>query len=376
MRTSLALVVALLPTLVWAQAKHYAAGPRPTLEEVRKEMSIPSRGDVRGQVDTVGYASRPEQMARVWELSMLPPAPESFGARVAPGVAGVIAPHDDYVYAARVDRQVLPLVTARTVVLVGVFHGYRRFGARDKLVFDDYRAWRAPAGEIRVSPLRDELFALLPAGDAIKDAAAHDSEHSVEALVYWLAHRRPDVEILPVLVPAMTLARAGALAAHLGEALAATMKRRGLRLGRDVAVVLSADGTHYGADFQYTPFGEGGVDAFVRAVEQDRALVARTLSGPVSAEQARAFYASAGNPDQPEEYRSSWCGRFSVPFGLLFLGETARRLGVAPPIGVPVALGTSVGTPELAVRALGLGPTAPANLYHFVTHPAVAFVLR
>jgi hypothetical protein len=45
-----------------------------------------------------------------------------------------------------------------------------------------------------------------------------------------------------------------------------------------------------------------------------------------------------------------------------------------PPQGVPVALGVSVDTPELAVRDVGVGPTAPANLYHFVTHPAVAFV--
>ena len=32
-------------------------------------MGIPSSGDVRGQQDTVGFASRPEQMAAVWELA-------------------------------------------------------------------------------------------------------------------------------------------------------------------------------------------------------------------------------------------------------------------------------------------------------------------
>jgi hypothetical protein len=39
-----------------------------------------------------------------------------------------------------------------------------------------------------------------------------------------------------------------------------------------------------------------------------------------------------------------------------------------------MALGVSVDTPELDLRGVGVGPTAPANLYHFVTHPAVAFV--
>jgi hypothetical protein len=41
--------------------------------------------------------------------------------------------------------------------------------------------------------------------------------------------------------------------------------------------------------------------------------------------------------------------------------------------GHPVAYSTSVGAPELPVRDLGLGETAPANLYHWVSYPAVAF---
>jgi MEMO1 family protein len=152
------------------------------------------------------------------------------------------------------------------------------------------------------------------------------------------------------------------------------MKRRGLELGRDVAIVISTDGTHYGADFSYTPFGAGGVAAFEKAYAADRALVRDTLEGPVAADRAQRFYAAVVNPANPDEYRMTWCGRFAVPFGLLLLAETAQRLGLPAPRGVPVALGASVDTPELAVRDVGLGPTAPANLYHFVMQPAVAFV--
>ncbi|MGZ3442795.1 MAG: hypothetical protein ACXVDD_24910, partial [Polyangia bacterium] len=65
---------------------------------------------------------------------------------------------------------------------------------------------------------------------------------------------------------------------------------------------------------------------------------------------------------------------FSVPFGLLFLAQTARRLGLPAPRGLPLTLGVSVDTPELKVRDVGVAPTAPANLYHFVTQPGVAFV--
>ena len=33
-------------------------------------------------------------------------------------------------------------------------------------------------------------------------------------------------------------------------------------------------------------------------------------------------------------------------------------------------------SPELPLREIGLGSTAPANLYHFVGHPAVALIAQ
>ena len=350
------------------------AAARPTLEEVRKDMGTPSTAEVRGQRDTVGYAATREAMSKVWDLSSQGPAPESFGATAAPGVFGVIGPHDDYIYTGRVYRQVFPLVTAKTVVVVGVFHRYRRFEAHDQLVFDSYRAWQSPDGEIGVSALRDELIAALPKDMAVKDDVAHDSEHSIEGIAYVLKHARPDVEIVPVIVPVASFERLSEMASQLGRALAEAMKKRGWQLGRDVAIVISADGTHYGEDFKFTPYGPGGAKAFDQAVGDDRKLMRETLGGLVSAEKARAFYSTVVDPANPDQYRRTWCGRFSVTLGTLLVGETARGLGLATPRSVPLALGASVDTPELAVRDVGVGPTAPANLYHFVTHPALAFV--
>jgi AmmeMemoRadiSam system protein B len=348
----------------------------PTLEEVRKTMGIPSRGDVRGQQDAVGFASTPQQMARVWELSNTPPLPEKLGDPPAPGVAGVICPHDDYIYAGRIYRHVLPLVTAKTVVLVGVFHKYRRFGAHDVLVFDSYRAWRAPDGDIPVSGIRDETLALLPKGDFVRDDAAHDSEHSLEALAYWLRHVRPDLEIVPVIVPAMGFERMEELAGHLAAALAQEITRHRWQLGRDVAIVISSDAVHYGADFKYAPFGEGGVETYVKACDQDRALLRGPLAGPVTAAKVEQFFTTCVNPEQPSEYRLTWCGRFSIPFGMLLLERTTAALGLPTPVGHPLTYGTSISSPELAVRDVGLGQTAQANLYHFVGYPAVAFTIE
>ena len=349
----------------------------PTLDEVRRQMGIPSLGqNMRGQRDTVGFAFASKQMQAVWELSATPPAPERLGDTPAPGVAGVICPHDDYMYAGRVYRQVLPLVTAKAVVLVGVFHRYRKFGVHDVLVFDPYRTWRAPDGEVRVSSLRREVLAALPAEDWVQDYAMHDSEHSLEAVTNWLKHINPDLEILPIIVPSARFERFETLAAHLASALAASMKQRGWVLGRDVAVVISSDAVHYGADFGYVPYGEGGVDAYVKACQKDRALLKGPLSGPLTTDKIRAFYETCVNPDEPDEYRLTWCGRFAIPMGLLLVDRLAELTGAGSPVGRPVAYDTSVGVPELPLRPLGLGTTAPANLYHFVGQPGVAITLQ
>ena len=377
-RTRLVLALTLSPMLAagppaFAQAalQPQAAAP-PTLEQVRADMNIPSVSlDLRGQVDSVGFASTAAQMAKVWELSAAPPAPDSFGLRPAPGVVAVLCPHDDYLYAGRVYRRTLPLITARRVILVGVFHRYRRFGERDRLVFDNYRAWRTPDGPVPVSGLREALLSHLAPEDFVQSAAMHDSEHSLEALVYWLRHLRPDLEIVPIIVPESKFDRLEELAGHLAAALGTTLMAHDWQLGRDVAIVISTDGVHYGPDFKYVPYGDGGITPYQKATEEDRALLTGPLSGTLTAGKVRNLYATFVNPEKPDEYRLTWCGRFAVPLGLLLLERMSRDLG--PLTGHPVAYATSVGWPELPVRDLGMGATAPASLYHFVSYPAVAF---
>ena len=361
--------------LLALQAMAYPAGDRvPSLEETRKTMGIASTDHVRGQLDTVGYASTAEQMAKVWELAAEAPAPERLGPKPPPGVLAVVSPHDDYVYAGRVYRDVLPLVNARTVVVVGVFHSYRKYRVRDRIVFDDYDAWRTPDGPVAVSGLREELLKAMPPGDTLRDDAAHDAEHSIEAIVFWLRHARPDLEIVPILAPATRFARIDAIATRLGDALAASMRKRDWRLGRDVAIVISSDAVHYGPDFDQVPFGDGGVEAYTKAVARDRALLTGPLAGPLTVEKTRQLFGELVDPENPDTYRLSWCGRFSIPFGLLLLGRTAEDLGLGAPRGMPITYATSITAPALRWRQDGLGETAPSNLYHFVGQPGIAWV--
>jgi hypothetical protein len=62
-----------------------------------------------------------------------------------------------------------------------------------------------------------------------------------------------------------------------------------------------------------------------------------------------------------------------VPLGLLTLERLGREAGGAR--GYPIAYATSVGWPELGLRDLGMAPTAPCNLYHFVGYPGVAITV-
>jgi len=356
-----------------ADSAPVSTAPRPDPDSIRALMVVRSHGDVRGRIDSTGYALRADQMAKVWELSANPPAPDSFGAAPAPGVAAVICPHDDFSFAGRVYRRVLPLITAKTVIVIGVFHRYYKFNEHDRLIFDDYRTWTAPDGPVPVSPLRDALLARLPKEDWSKDGVAHDAEHSLEPLVCWLRHVRPDLEIVPIIVPGARFDRLQQLGDHLGDAIAAECAARGWKLGRDVAIAISADGIHYGPDFKQTRFGEGGLAAYQQAVARDHGLLTGPLSGSLTTGKIRTLYETFVDPESPDTYRWTWCGRFSVPLGLLTLERIAAKLGGAT--GHAVAYGTSIGWPELGLRDLGMSPTAPSNLYHFVGYPGVAFTV-
>jgi AmmeMemoRadiSam system protein B len=324
-------------------------------------------------MDGIGFALRAEQMARVWELSASPPEPEALSPSPAPGVAAVISPHDDFIYAGRIYRRVLPLITAKTVVLIGVFHRYRKFQEHDRIVFDPYRYWTTPDGSVPVSPLREALLGRLPQEDWVQSAAAHDAEHSLEPIVAWLRHMDSAIEIVPIIVPAARFERLQQTADHLGAALAEEMKARGWALGREIAIVISTDGIHYGPDFKQTLFGAGGVTAYEKATAKDRGLLTGPLQGALTVSKIRTLYSTFVDPEHPDDYRWTWCGRFSVPFGLLTLEHLTRESGGA--IGHPVVYGTSISAPELPLRETGMGTTAPSNLYHFVGYPAAAFTL-
>jgi MEMO1 family protein len=336
------------------------------------------RGPVRAPFDHTGYAHEragfEQMLAKAVALEGAVSAVDRGGVE-APFTA-VVAPHDDYVYSARVMLHAFSRVRAPVVVLFGVAHHAKDHEeVEGKLVFDAFGAWHGPYGDVPVSPLREELMAALGKDGALASDALHAGEHSLEGLVPFLQNEVRGVEIVPVLVPYMSLARLEELAARTGKALAESMRRRSWKLGEDVAVVISSDGVHYGDEGwngkRFDDFGTSGA-GYDEAVARDRALIRDHLEGAVGRDRIARLYGALVKEDF-HEYRVSWCGRFSVPFGLDALLAASEALGAPAPRGELLRYGTTLDPGAADFGVPGLGPTAPANLHHWVGFFSMGF---
>jgi AmmeMemoRadiSam system protein B len=352
------------------------------VQDLLDAVGIKPREGLRGQADTVGFVTRAEQMDSVLAQCRALAAPRRDALRGEHGwdddtaFSAAVCPHDDYYYAGRLYALLLPHVRAKTVVLFGVFHKARVFECRDKLVFDAFTAWRGPYGPVAPSPLRDALIARLPAGDVVVDDAMHTVEHSVEAIVPWLQAGNREVEIVPVLVPHMGWETLDRLAGEFADALAALMKENGWELGRDVAVIASADAVHYGdAGWGGSVYADFGTDpkGYAQAVDRDRNL-ASTLTGPLRPDALRDFLYTCVDSTDVTRYTLTWCGRFSVPFGLNVARRVSEAMDGRTLEGTLLDYGTSLGEVSLDLDAVpGLGATAPNNLHHWVGYAAIGY---
>lgn len=353
----------------------------------------PAAAQVRAQLDTVGFAVDAADFQAVLTASLAaeglpPPGAAADSVAVAPCVAAIV-PHDDYLYAGRTAVHALPYLQAKRWILFGVCHACRRVGVRDRLLLDDSAAWRVAGRDFTVdADLRAELAARLgngaAAGSVEVSAERHAAEHSLEALLPWLGAAVDEPLIVPVLVSGMELAPLRERANAFADALAAICRERGWAPGRDIALLISADAVHYGCDGWgagggYAPFGcdEAG-HAAGRA--QDVTLAEATLAGPLTDASVGAFTRlvwDAASPEfQTKPYRITWCGLWSIPFGLTVAARLQAALGEPPLEGTLLRYGDSVSDGRLTAPVAKLGVTAPNTLGHWVGYATVVYVSR
>jgi AmmeMemoRadiSam system protein B len=290
---------------------------------------------------------------------------------------GAISPHDDYRYAMGTYVHLYPHIAAKHVIAIGVAHKALRFPETEgKLVFDRYQAWHGPYGPVPISPLRAELLARLDKKDALVHDELQRIEHSVEALIPFLQYYNKKVQITPILVPYMPWERLAELASRTAAALAGAMEEKGLILGQDVAILISSDSIHYGDQgwngAVYADFGvdQAGYDA---ATRRELEMIDEHLVGDISLDRLGGLFQRLVAKDY-HEYDITWCGRFSIPFGVALLGQLPVPPGRLRPRGVLLRYATTLDPGPTDPGVAGLGFTAEASLRHWVGFAAIGFL--
>lgn len=337
----------------------------------------------RGLADTVGFAHHERQMDAVAQRIAAQDGDKLARMLEARGVSAgdrwrmAIAPHDDYAYAGFMYPLALRNIVAPIVIIFGVAHKARQLGLEDELVFDSFTHWHGPYGDLAVSPLRERIIARLPEGSYRVSDEMQAIEHSVEAKLPFLQHYNRSVQFVPILVPFMSFARMNELAMQLAEALQAINDEDRLDWGSDVALLSSTDAVHYGDEgWGGRNFARYGADAegYAQALAHERRIMSDCLEGELRSERIERFTRYTLADHDHREYKWTWCGRYSVPFGLLTAWHLQQRCAAPLLSGTILGYATSLDDQRITVDDLdGMGVTAPATLRHWVGYAAVGY---
>ena len=326
-------------------------------------------GGIRHFFDNVGFCTKPYQIETIVKLSeKLEPG----ASKIRGNYFAVISPHDDHIYAGRVYIYAMPRVAgAKTVVIFAVTHHRARMLLKDPhgiIILDDYDRWDGPYGPVEVDRgFRQYIKTHLPSQYYMISNEAQKIEHSAEAMVPFLQYYNRKVRILSIMVTGMNYWRMKEVSEKLAAVLYSYMKEKGLKPGKDISFIISADNTHYGPDFNYSVFGLDE-EAHRKATAQDRELGEKFLSGLITEDKIRAFADRVWGEEIP------WCGRYSVPFGLLTLRKMAELMGRKME-GIAFRYGDSYSLGVLPAFRLGIGTTAPFSLKHWVGYWAIGYRL-
>ena len=325
----------------------------------------------RHQVDTIGFVQYAWQMdsimVRISSEDKIP-SPETYKA--------VICPHDDYAYAAGLYNKTLAGIKAKTIVLVGVAHRARNFELENKIIFGSFDRWDSPYGGIKISPLRDELLQKLKKETYIVHDSMMQLEHSLEAITPFLQKNNKEIEIIPLLIPAMTFENMELFSKDLSEALGNLMKSKNLTYGNDIAIVISNDAVHYGSEGwngnNLAPYGTDDIGN-EKARQMDLTIINNSLLDELNSGNIKLFNIYTVNQDNFKIYKWVWCGRYSVSFGLLFANKLNQKVNKSNLNGSLIDWRSSLHNPHIEVKDIGMGHTASANNKHWVAFTGIGY---
>ena len=344
-------------------------------------MIVNGQQKLRGLADTIGFAHQQWQMDSVMKRTET-----LYGKRMASiwkekNISAndewkvAISPHDDYTYASYMYPLVLRNVKAKTVILFGVAHKAKQLNLQDKIIFDSFTQWRGCYGNIKVSPLREKIITKLSKDIYEVNDSMQTIEHSVEGILPFIQYYNKNVEIISILVPYNSFDNMNKMAKPLAEAIASVIKENKLIWGSDIAMVISTDAVHYGdEDWGGKNFARFGTDSagYEKAVALENEIMDTCLAEKLGKEKIKKFTEYTVKKEDYKEYNWTWCGRYSVPMGLLTTFYLSEILN-SPLKGISLAYSTSISNKHIKVDDLKMGTTAAAKLRHWVGYASVGY---
>jgi len=322
----------------------------------------------------VGYCWKPESMRKLVDY-LQADEKEKFSGD---GMVAAITPHDDYLYAGRVYFPLYRILRAQEVVIFGVTHATVRKEIGDPheiLILDQFKQWPGLTGPVPVSELREQIKARLDRKYFTVNDKAHTLEHSIEGQIPFLQYFNPEVKITPIMVTGMPFEKMDEVSTALAEVIAGYIKEKGLVPGKDIFFLISSDGNHYGQDFNNSPFGEGEA-AWNEARELDQRIIREDLTGPMDKSKVQALTTELWGKTFLEYKNTYWCGKYSVPFGLLTAEKVIAQTSGKQLKGKLFRYSDTYSEGALPLRKTGMGTTAPFSLRHWVSFCSIGYYVE
>jgi hypothetical protein len=178
------------------------------------------------------------------------------------------------------------------------------------------------------------------------------------------------------MVTAMPFGQMEKISEDLARHIRSYINEKNLRLGRDLFILISADANHYGEDFDNTVFGMDD-RGHQLGTALDKKIVDSCLRGTISPAKIKKLTGLLWGKTYLENSDTLWCGKYSIPFGLLTLVKTITGPETAKSLkGYPIQYTDTYSSGVLCLKKTGMGITAPFSLKHWVGFFSAGFYLE
>jgi MEMO1 family protein len=144
-----------------------------------------------------------------------------------------------------------------------------------------------------------------------------------------------------------------------------------LRLGTEIFFLISSDANHYGKDFNNTPYGEDEA-AHKTATANDKKIAETFLMTEINYSSVKKLTEELWD----KQTAPVWCGRYSIPFGLLTISKVVNKVTGNKLEGKVFKYSDTVTEGVLPIKNPEMGLTAPANFQHWCGWLSAGFYLK